>query len=70
MELQLYGLIIDFSGVVTLLLFSDPAMMNEKIHDKKGTSRAKIIRSYRIKRYFALILIAFGFIIQVISLLR
>jgi len=69
MELQLYGLILDFLGTALLLLFLDPLAVEEKIHNEKGVSAKKIIRKYLMKRYFALIIIIFGFIIQIISLL-
>jgi len=67
MELQLYGLIIDLLGTV-ILLSSDPVMVEKKIHNEKEISEKKIIRRYQMKRYFALIIIVFGFIIQIISL--
>ncbi|MBZ9578568.1 hypothetical protein KJA14_01825 [Patescibacteria group bacterium] len=69
MELQLYGLILDFFGTVLLLLFLDPLAVEKEIHNEKGISEKKIIRKYLMKRYFALIIIIFGFIIQIISLL-
>jgi len=69
MELQLYGLMLDCLGTVLLLLFLDPLAVEKKIHNENKTSEKKIIRRYLMKRYFALIIIIFGFIIQVISLL-
>lgn len=69
MEIQIYGLIIDFLGTV-LLLSSDPVMVEKKIHNEEKTSEEKIIRRYLTKRYLALIIIIFGFIIQIISLWR
>ncbi|MBZ9569700.1 hypothetical protein KJA16_02145 [Patescibacteria group bacterium] len=70
MELQFYGLILDFLGTVLLLLFLDPLAVEKKIHNEKRVSEEKIVRRYLMKRYFALIIIVFGFIIQIISLLR
>lgn len=70
MELQLYGLILDFLGTVLLLLFLDPLAVEKKIHNEKEVSEEKIVRRYLTKRYFALIVIIFGFIIQIISLWR
>ncbi len=69
MELQFYGLILDFLGTVLLLLFLDPLAVEKEIHNEKGVSEEKIVRRYLMKRYFALIVIVFGFIIQIISLL-
>lgn len=68
MELQLYGLILDFLGTVLLLLFLDPLKVEEEIHNAGEISREKIIKGYLMKRYFALLVIILGFIIQVMTL--
>jgi len=68
MELQLFGLILDFLGTVLLLLFLDPVITNQKIKNYE-IPREKIIKRYLMKRYFALIVIIVGFVIQLITLL-
>ena len=68
MELQLYGLILDFLGTALLLLFLDPLKVEEKIHNAGEVPKEKIIKRYLMKRYFALFVIILGFIIQIISL--
>jgi hypothetical protein len=68
MELQLFGLIIDFLGTILLLLSSDPVMTNKKLEDGKEKSKEQIIKRYSIKRRFALIIIVLGFVIQVVAI--
>lgn len=70
MELQLYGLILDFLGTVLLLLFLDPLEVEEEIHNEGGISKEKIIKRYLMKRYFALFVIILGFIIQIMALVQ
>lgn len=68
MELQLFGLIIDFLGTILLLLFLDPVATNRKLRNGKEKSKKQIAKRYLIKRRFALIIIALGFIVQVIAI--
>lgn len=70
MELQPYGLILDFLGTVLLLLFLDPLKVEEEVHNVGEISKEKIIKRYLMKRYFALLVIILGFIIQIIALVQ
>jgi len=67
-ELQLVGLTFNFFGSLLFLLLSDPIVIQKKIQDKID-SEEKILKSYTIKKYFALFVIALGFFLQFISLI-
>jgi len=70
MELQAFGVIMDFLGAVILLLFSDPVIMTKRNPDGKEVMiNERIVRDYRIKRYIALFIIFIGFTLQIISLI-
>jgi hypothetical protein len=66
-ELQSAGLTLNFFGTLLLLLLSDPVITQKEIQDKID-SQEKILKSYIVKKYFALFIIILGFIIQLISL--
>jgi hypothetical protein len=68
-ELQLAGLVFNFFGTLLLLLLSDPVMTQREIQDKID-SQEKILKSYTIKKYFTLFVIALGFLLQFISSIK
>ena len=66
-ELQLIGLTFNFLGSLLFLLLSDPVMVQQEIQ-KNINSKDKVLKSYKIKKYFALFVILLGFLLQVISI--